>query len=466
MALSFLVRLRHGRFDAAATPGRGEWPPHPARLFCALVASVTDDADWVVLRWLEEAGSPQVFACAAASTNQARRSGYVVTNTTSPGGGSQSWPGRTSGERVRVSVLPAVDEFAVVWPQADADDATLGRLVHLARRVPYLGRSTSPVQVTVVPDVPEQRPGWTCFQPTVLGSVHSVELRVPYPGYAEQLRAVYAEGRRAWEVARAVAYAPDTTAAVPPGEDPPVSGAYTDLVVFGFDGPLAPIPGNDVLTVTQALRKATLSRVANPVPPQVSGHDAGGRPHVAFLALPDAGHRYADGHLLGVAVAVPQQLPTADRRRLLRGLLADGGMHRLNLPGGRRIALSYQPDRVRPRGLLPERWTGDGARSWTTVTPVMLDRYPKAHTAADELVARALVSAGYPRPEQVDLLPAPAVAGGVFAWCGSLPEGRARRPLLHCRVRFPRPVRGPVLAGALRYLGVGLFVPEHEGSIL
>ncbi len=63
MPLSIVVRLRHGRYDAAALrPSVAEWPPHPARLFCALVASAVEPADWSALRWLEAAGEPEVWA--------------------------------------------------------------------------------------------------------------------------------------------------------------------------------------------------------------------------------------------------------------------------------------------------------------------------------------------------------------------------------------------------------------------
>ena len=469
MGLSLVVRLRHGRFDAAAGHGgQPEWPPHPARVFCALVASASEDADWVALRWLEQAGSPHLLACAPERIVTARRTAFVVTNAVEKKTGSQSWPGRTNGEWRRTSVLPAVDEFAVVWPHVEADDATLGRLVRLARRVAYIGRSTSPAEVSVVPEALDTRDEWLHFEPTTLGSVDSVEMRVPYPGYVDQLRVAYAEGRRAWEVARSIAYAPRRVAerAGEAADADVAAGAYSDLLVFGIDGPVTAIAGLDVLQVTGALRLAAISRVADLVPAQLSGHGADGRPHVAFLGLPDIGHCHADGHLLGVGVAIPADLPTTERRAVLRGLLAGGGLRYLNLPGGRRLDLSYQPDRTRPLGLLPERWTTDrGARSWVTATPVMLDRYPKAHTPAPELLARALVTAGYPRPEQVEMLPGPATIGGIFApRRGSLPEGRGRRPLMHCRVRFPRAVRGPVIAGALRYLGVGLFVPDQQGA--
>ncbi|RZU46648.1 CRISPR-associated protein Csb2 [Krasilnikovia cinnamomea] len=468
MAFSISIRLRDGRFDAAVGHrDRGEWPPHPARVFCALVASAVEDADWAALRWLEQAPAPHVLACPVDDTEVTTRSGFVVTNAVKRKSGSTAWPGRTNGERRRVSVIPASDEIGLVWPQTDIDDAVLGRLLRLTRRVPYLGRSTSSVVVTVAAEAPAPRADWVCYRPAPLGTPGSVGLRVPQPGYVDQLRAAHAEGRRAWEVAtRTLEYTTsDEEAAQPDAGHSVVAGPFTDLVVFGIDQSVTPIAGADVLTVTQALRAATISRVPDPVPAQVSGHGADGRPHAAFLALPDVGHPYSDGHLLGVGVALPGDLPPDQRRSVLRGLLAGDGLRRLCLPGGRPLAVSYRPDRSRPYGLLPERWNSSGgARAWVTATPVMLDRYPTTQTA-EELVAQTLVTAGYPRPEQVDVVTGPATSGAINALRpGSIPKSRSRRPWVHCRIQFPMPVRGPVIAGSLRYLGVGLFIPHQPAG--
>ena len=47
MAISISVRLRHGRYDAGGDrPSDAEWPPHPARVFCALAAAAAGDAAW------------------------------------------------------------------------------------------------------------------------------------------------------------------------------------------------------------------------------------------------------------------------------------------------------------------------------------------------------------------------------------------------------------------------------------
>ncbi|TCB89406.1 type I-U CRISPR-associated protein Cas5/Cas6 [Micromonospora zingiberis] len=461
MAFAIQVRLREGRYDAAGIDSAApEWPPHPARLFCALVASVDSEADREALRWLETAGLPEVWATAEVATT--RTSGYVVLNATG-GRGSQTWPGRGSGLRQRSGVLPGCDTFAVLWP-AEPDDATLARLVRLASQVPYVGRSTSSAEVTVVAAAVPSRPEWVRFAPVPLGRVASVPLRVPYAGYLDALEQAYADGVPAWHVtAPAIAYAAESETTDAPAAGV-VDGPYADLLIWGLRRPAVPVRGDDLLSVTDGLRRAVLSRVADPLPVQVSGHGADGRPHVAYLGLLDVGHRHADGHLLGAGVAVPRQLPDADRRALLRGLLgADAAdpMSLLRSRRGQRLELQYPP--VELRGLDPGRWLApDGARSWVTVTPLMLDRYPNRRHDLADVIAGSLQTAGYPAPAKVETLVEPVVRGAMRApRPGSVPRW-ARKPMLHCRIEFAQPVRGPVIAGALRYLGSGLFVPEVE----
>jgi len=488
MALSIVARLRDGRYDAAAIrPSEPEWPPHPARVFCALVASATEDADWAALTWLEAAGAPQVWASPVEQTAVARSTGFVVINATEGKGGSQTWPGRTNGHRQRTAVMPADHEFALVWPDAEPDDATLGRLVRLARRVPYLGRSTSSVELTVVPDVIDPKPTWTVHRPAPLGAPDGRPVRVPYPGYVDTLRAAYGRGDRSWEFSRSRAYVADMPATpstvdadaagdpveadakgrAPSGEGP-VAGPYQDLLVWGIQRGRTAISGDRLVAVTGALRRAVLSRVPDPIPALISGHGADGQPHVAYLGLPSVGHEYSDGHLLGLAVAVPRTLGADDRRTLLRALLGEPDpLTNLTVPWGRPLDLEYRPERTKPWGLVPERWTAGrrGASRWVSVTPVMLDRFPKRHHGVAELLARSLVAAGYPEPQAVDILPTTPVQGGIHRpRSATLPEGRPRRPFVHCRIAFATPVVGPVIAGSLRYLGSGLFVPERDGN--
>ena len=263
-------------------------------------------------------------------------------------------------------------------------------------------------------------------------------------------------------MARAVPYA------VPGSPPAPVAAAaspYGDLVVFGLAAGMARFPGPSLLMLTVTLRQALISRIGAGVPAQVSGHGAEGRPHVAYLALEDAGHRHADGHVLGVALAVPRQMPAAEVDQVLAAAV-DAPLPGLTIRRGQQIAVEYDPLRTTPSGLVAERWTAGprgGARRWVTVTPLMLDRHPRrSHTLIAE-VGQALARAGYPDPAGVEVSPAAMTPGAVHRpRPHTIPAGRPRLPMIHARVTFRDPVAGPVLAGSMRYLGLGLFAPEPE----
>jgi CRISPR-associated protein Csb2 len=462
MALALLVRLRDGRYDAGGSrPDWPEWPPHPARLFCALAASASDDADWTALRWLENASPPEVWACAKTATTI--RSGFVVTNVTHNKltGFSQQWPGRTNGSRTRVGVVPGDPEFAVAWPGAEPDAGTVAALSRMARRVPYLGRSTSPAVLSVSAQLPAPRPEWTRWVPVHLGERGAAELRVPYPGYVGQLRDAYADGRRAWEVARAVPYG---VPRAPHGRNAAV-GPYAGLAVFGLERGAARVEGRSLLSLTVTLRQALISRIGTDVPGQVTGHGADDRAHVAYLALVDAGHEHADGHVLGVAIGLPHGMADHELSRLLAASV-DQPLRRLTIRRNHHLGVTYEPFRGSPWGLVPERWTAQetgGVRRWVTATPMMLDRHPRRSGTVISEVARSLVGAGYPEPAEVEVSPAAMIPGAVHRPdLAVIPARRPPRPVMHARVTFPQPVIGPVMSGALRYLGLGLFAPERD----
>ncbi|MEV4888769.1 type I-U CRISPR-associated protein Csb2 [Nonomuraea sp. NPDC055795] len=450
------VRLRHGRYDAGAlSPSAPEWPPHPARVFCALVASADSDEDWQALRWLERSDPPQVWADATATPT--RTDGYVVTNQTSPSGGSQTWPGRTNGPRTRVASTPQGDSFAIVWPQVDAEPRFLTRLERMARRVPYIGRSTSQAELTAASEIPQTRPAWTQWAPTRM-SPSAVNLRTPYPGYVDALRETYEQGGRAWEVARGVPYAP-VVEEVSPAES--ASSPWDDVMIWAFDKPTARIGGDQLLRLTTTLRKAVLHHVGTEVPPQVSGHGADDRPHVAFLALPDVGHPQADGHLMGVALAVPRDMPAAQWQYLVRSVIGSDPLTWLAPWQGRQVSLRYGAD-PRRRTLKARTWQGpaEGVRSWVTATPMVTDGMMRARRSVEELVAKSLARVGCPEPADLEVSTAPLTNGAVWRpRQGTMPEGRPNRPMVHVRVTFKQPYVGPLIAGSMRYLGLGLFVP-------
>jgi CRISPR-associated protein Csb2 len=104
----------------------------------------------------------------------------------------------------------------------------------------------------------------------------------------------------------------------------------------------------------------------------------------------------------------------------------------------------------RPSWLLP-------SRRWTSVTPVVLDRFPRKGAVESEVI-RSVLQAGLPEPVEVAVSLAPLLPGGVPMRSADLPDSLRARLFRHVSLVFDRPVAGPILLGAGRYLGVGVFV--------
>jgi CRISPR-associated protein Csb2 len=397
---------------------------------------------------------------------------FVVTNRILQKGGNQHHLGRTNGVRVRSGVVVGEPTFALVWPDATPPDAVRQTLARLARAVPYVGRSSCEARVRVL-DTRTERDGWRRYLPAGLDEPGE-PVRVPYSGFTDALRQAYADGRRAHLTTREVVYVEARPEPVPEG---PVMSPFSELLIYAFEQPYAPIDGRHLVRVTWMLRKAVHERICRKngappkhprevLPPAVSGRDAGRSTHVAFLALPHVEHAHADGRLMGVALAIPRDMNTADRRVLLDATVLDE-LRRLRL--FRSVDLSLRLTFGRASGetrhaLQPERWVGreGGHTAWSTATPIALDHFTRSRDLDAELVAAAAVNAGYPEPVEVEACREPLVPGAIARpSLGVLPPHR-RRPLVHARLRFAEPVAGPVVIGSLRFLGVGLCVPSDR----
>jgi CRISPR-associated protein Csb2 len=104
----------------------------------------------------------------------------------------------------------------------------------------------------------------------------------------------------------------------------------------------------------------------------------------------------------------------------------------------------------------------DPAQDWSTVTPVLLPRHHGyAPAEAESELRRAFVQAGY-APDLVERLDlewrrSGFRAGAELASKYLPPENLANKPRYHVKVRFPRPVPGPIAVGSGRFRGFGLF---------
>jgi len=472
--LAITVRLRLGTYDAGLVddPPSPEWPPHPARLFCALVAAGPSPTEWMALKWLESLPPPEVHSSGRLSEESVEQ--FLVTNRTEVAGGSQAHPGRKQTVRVKPRVMPAKACFRIVWPTADASSEHRSALSALARRIPYIGRVTTDAEVSVTEQIDTQE-AFDIYEPVGLRAA-DVDLRVPYSGYGGRLSAAFDEGRHAWEESRRAGYRKRPTAPavrIEPSESP-----FGSLMVFPFRRP-SHLAATHVTHVTEQLRRAVIRLVEDQhgsVSSQVSGHGADGRPHVAFLALPNVGtpghlpgapesfmkrNEFADGRLLGVALAVPHD--SAAVADTLHQSLVTGPapIDHLTLGPSGVAFLRFGVDGADPSTLASRHWS-EPACWWATATPLVLDRFPKpGRDDVTRLVADAIVTAGYPPPLEVGVSRAPLLPGAPRLGRTAVQRrsGLPVRPWVHAWARFESPVKGPLIAGSMRYRGLGLFVP-------
>jgi CRISPR-associated protein Csb2 len=468
------VEYLTGRAAAAAPEDRdaAEWPPHPGRLFLALVAAhaehdPTDAAERAALLWLERQEPPAL----GLPDYEGRRSVPTVFVPVNDNTGPDSIPrggfsAQVVADRIRVlperrskqprsfpAVAPDPPRVVFVWERADTAGAAAHRpaLERLAVRVPYLGHSSSLVRVA-----PCEPPAELVLRPADDGET---VLRVPTPGRLDELLATHAAGRRP-----TAGFFAGYARAAAPEPDWPATKAFGRLFVFRLrGGPTPPLEAAPYLT--GAVRDALMKHCPDQPPPEViSGHDAAGRPsrrdHLAVLPLPFVDHRHADGSVKGFAVALPAEITPADRVTVLRTL---GNVEQQKITLGRQGAWTVERDSAVPdlRTLRPEPYLGP-AETWATVTPLVFDRFPKrtgGRTARD-LVVTACARAGLPEPAEVGI--------GPIAWLRGVPPsrvfvprpgkaGQPPRPFWHVALSFDRPVRGPLILGAGRYYGMGLF---------
>lgn len=260
-------------------------------------------------------------------------------------------------------------------------------------------------------------------------------------------------------------------------------------------------------TVLAVLQEDVTAGRLESIPAWVSGHTQDGEPlrtgggHLALLPLAHVSHNHADGSILGLALAFPRSVPLADRRVLHSLLFNEQGccreiFLRLGPLGVVRLQQSSVLQENR-KTLAPETWTSlpQGCLSWASVTPVVLDRFPKNNRAASRMaweeevahiVTVACENTALPRPVRVRVsttslhLGSPRAIskartlrggkrGGTTALGSGFPAypakgANASRPQVHVGLEFAEPIVGPLSLGAGRFRGYGVCKPLTGGS--
>lgn len=478
-----------------------EWPPHPGRLFMALVAAYHEcdfgDAEREALLWLERQTPPAISYREAhrrdvvtvfVPVNDSQAPSRVPRRGFSPGQlatGLEVFPDRRPRQpRYFPAMIPDRPIVHFIWDALDTDEFAQHRpaLERLAHNVTYLGHSSSLVRVAMRNTAPP-----ATIRP---GQEGPLRLRVPSKGRFEALERAY---ERACNGDASIHRpSPGRYCAYQRCDDH--SSARIAESVFGADWFVyqrtsgVRVPLHACLKVTSQFRRALMECADQPPHEVLSGHRPDGarsdRSHVAFVPLPNVGSRYSDGALLGLAVVLPRTISAEERRHVLRALgnFQNRG-HHLHLG---RIG-QWQLERVAAstllRSLQPDRFL-QSARRWASVTPVVLGHFPKELTGseAEGVVRRACPLVGLPEPVLVRLSRVSPVLGtassthfstlstrgkpvsaqfshGQYCLPRTDRDGNPVRLRVHALLEFDQPVRGPVLIGAGRYLGMGLFLP-------
>lgn len=462
-------RVYSSRFEDGDLKESVEWPPHPSRLFSAMVAAWgecgADVERLAALYWLERQPPPTLLA--GDSSKRSLRAGgepevYVPVND------HLSTPDvRPRKARHFPSATVEPPDVYFLW-DVTPDAATRTQLEWILDRTCSLGHSACLVSVEIVDRIPES--GYERWEPA--GAIwRGARLRIPFDGRVEQLREAHERfikdpvktNRPA--VGRSVVYRRPE----PPRPSHPKS-LFCEMIVLRRrpeqrSAPRLGLPST--LQLTAALRGAMLACALQPVPEFLSGHNPEGTPsegpHVALAPLAFVGSRYATGEVLGLAALLPE-LPDRDREtcwttfaRIAELRMGFGGLWEVEIT-----------DSDEGRAALQEAtWTGP-AEWWSTVTPFVFDRFPKDPYGeeAEALVRAAIVRIGLPEPMEVALHYNPWHLGVPKAKAFPPPAARPGKPQryhTHALIRFAEPVEGPIAAGAGRFYGYGLFRP-HDGE--
>lgn len=581
--LAVEIDLLAHRFTATTFNDRAlaEWPPHPARLYSAMVAAWADDdqpaaVEQAALRWFEALGPPTITS--ADESGHVRR--VVVTHfvpvndpraldrdlsaayqkvleaEAAIGTGSEGRPlakaerglakavakakldgdkaGRADSRELSttvinaaVSVLPELrgkqgrtfptirlpeDAPATVrycWTDAQPDGATLAALDAVLARVGRLGHSSTFVSCRAMSTAAERDGGGlTTWRPgpstTGSGDGPEVAVRLPATGSFDRLTMQYAahEGREPRTLpSRFAMYVagPDAGRGVAPRS---VLAGPWRVLAFGRDGR---VRLTRALDVARAVRGALLSGSGEAPPYLLHGHAPaaagapsvpGNQPHLSILPLANVGSAFGDGIVHGIALALPAGAPASDHqtlddavRRWSERSQAAGAAGLVLRLGDRSVELTdlggdANAGGTDSRSVLGRWYWARPSRFWASVTPVALDRYPGRLTepAWEERAAATIAAAcghvGLPLPEEVEVVWGPPMRGvpaagprtqrssqhgARFGGYRAGTSGQVRL-CVHARLRFSEPVAGPVVLGAGRFAGYGLFLPVGAGE--
>ena len=490
------VWIANGRFH-----GEPEWPPSPARLFQALVAAAsprleTDPTCVQALQWLE-AMAPPLMAAPVACMGQAIK--YFVPNNDLDA--MEAIPERVQKIRTEKWVRPRIFDGDIplryVWElHGPPGESRAVDICEIAEDLYQLGRGID--MAWARPRIVSEAELWSAlrsepyqiYRPSAGAPVGGAIYACPVPGSLESLQV-----RHEAASVRFVGTRGTTTFRQPPkarfsrivyNATPPY--ALFELRPLHGAGALSATAITSTVRLTETLRDAAADLLHEALGPNDCGLVASlrgkaqpGEPtptaadRIRLIALPSIGHEHADPSLRRLLVEVPAHrasraddvfwafsgleftTPAGAPAMLVR---ADDTRMRVRYVGaGGRGSQTFRS--ITASALPASRRRMDPSRAQDEAKPA--DERTREEAGARRAVMQALRHAHVDaRPTHVHVQREPFQMHGqraeAFAQGTRFPKER----LWHVELGFAEPVRGPLVIGDGRFLGLGLMVPEDR----
>ena len=491
------------RFHGCGDGGEPEWPPSPMRLMQAIVAANadrirTDGALDAALIWLENQSPPTIYAPkhevgAVYRLSVPNNAMDLVGKAWARGDYSGVGDANPAKHRAMKTVRPVRmlegDTVHYLWTLDDPVSAPLGVLARAAARIIALGWGidlivgcAEGISSEGLLSLPGER-----WQPTTAGA--TVTLRAAKPGTLQALL-----DRHDAFVHR---IGDDGFIPVPPltrfdvvGYRRPMDPITRPCAVFELrhdDGSFCAYPQRRLIHIAGMMRHLAKETMEKSPPPDVDadwveryvvGHrDANASEHhqFSYLPLPSVGHRHADHAIRRVMITArvgdDTWLQYISRR--LAGCQLRPETSKEFGPKGPPVLVRIFHDKV-------ARCYTNSANSWASVTPVILpghdDRKPRK---TRKLIEKALSQSGIEQPCTFEWSAISRFPRAYSAYrCGSneRPQGYFRpdhlrtQTAVHLMLQFhdgtmeetPVSVPGPLIVGAGRHCGLGLFIAERQ----
>ncbi len=486
-----------GRYHGECGHGSSEWPPAPARLFQALVAGAARGAelagrDETALEWLEKLGAP-VIAAPTVRRGQLYKI-YVPNNDLDAVGGD---PRKINQIRVGKYVHPHIFDARIpllfVWTfnsgafsedHAQAVCQIAEQLYQLGRGIDMAWASAELLDAGEV-ETRLNRHGGVVYRPSKAG-VGKMLLFCPKKGSFASLKERYDANRKRFTYIRKgrgfqqlFSQPPKPRFARVAYNAPPQRFLF-ELRAATHNESFVTWPSARTVELVVALRDKAADKLKDKLPEEAGKIDrvfigceateADKAARIRILPLPSIGHIHADRAIRRVLVEVPPNCPLRSD---------DVAWTFSGLPEVDRTTREILWNLVQTQERMMLKHYGINSskqqsfRVWHTVTPAALPvmrtgrRNSGAKRVAREAkvtraVMQALRHAGVTEPvESVRVQREPFDRNGSRAEEFAIPERFVARGLHHVEITFARAIRGPLIIGNGRYLGLGLMAPRE-----